>query len=257
MASGLEFDGGRDLGGESRLAGRELVAVALAAVGALATAGLDGLLDHVTQTGAVGVGEDDEGDLLVAVGGDQRTEGVALDAVRRGGAEVEVAVAAQVDRGVGGRDLGDLGGGEAVHEVQRHAGGRGADDDRGLVLDQLARRGGADGQVGGVTGVLDLVAGLGAVDATGGVDVGDGHADAGDLGRAEEREVAGQRQDAAGLEGVGVRGAVGALVVGELVVGGRRRVARTRWWTRCQWPRARSPPSRRRSAPGRARRCPP
>ena len=40
-------------------------------------------------------------------------------------------------------------------------------------------------------------------DAAGGVDVGDGQADARDLGRAEEGEVAGQRQDAADAERVG------------------------------------------------------
>ncbi len=54
---------------------------------------------------------------------------------------------------------------------------------------------------------------VGAVDAAGGVDVGDGQADARDLRRAEEGEVAGQRQDAAHAEAVGAGLVRRALVV--------------------------------------------
>ena len=105
IASGLALSAAGDLGRERRLAGRELVALALAAVDDLATVGLDGLLGEVAQTGAVGVVEHDEGDPLVAVGRDQRAQRVALDGVRGSGAEVERRVAAQVHRGVGRRDL--------------------------------------------------------------------------------------------------------------------------------------------------------
>ena len=211
---GLGRGDGLDLGGEGGLTGRELVAVALAAVDARAAGAFDGRLDRVAKTGAVGVVEDQEADLAVAVGGDQRAERGALDAVRRCGAEVVRRVAGQVDRGVGRGDLGDLVVGEGVDDVQRDAGRGGTDDDRGLALDELLGRGGRDREVGGVAGVLDVVAGLGAVHATGGVDVGDGEADTGDLGRAEEGEVAGQRQDAADLEAVSA---------------GRRRQRTCRW----------------------------
>ncbi len=68
IASGLALQRRGDLGRERRLAGRELVAVALGAVDDLTAVGLDRLLGVVAQTGAVGVVEHDEGDPLVAVG---------------------------------------------------------------------------------------------------------------------------------------------------------------------------------------------
>ena len=173
--------------------------------------------DDVAQTGAVGVVEHQEGDLLVAVLRDQRAERVALDGVRGSGAEVERRVAAQVDRGVGRRDLGDLVVGEGVDDVQRDAGGGGADDDGRLGGDQGPAEAVRDRHVGGVAGVLDVVAGFCAVDATRGVDVGDSQADARDLRGAEEGEVARQRQDAAHVEGVGAGLVALALVVGEVV----------------------------------------
>ena len=252
MASGLDGEHAADLGRERRLSGRELVAVTLAAVDAGATGGLDGRLDRVAEAGAVGVVEHQEADLRVAVGGDQRAERVALDAVRRSGAEVERRVAAQVDRGVGRGDLGDLVVGEGVDDVQRDAGRGGTDDDGGLAGDQRARRGGRDRHVVRVAGVLDVVARLRAVDAAGGVDVGDGETDARDLRGAEEGERAGERQDAADAEAVGAGLAGRALVVGEGVGRQPRSTRGPRRWG-CRWRGVLSPSRRRTPQAAKAR----
>ena len=67
-------------------------------------------------------------------------------------------------------------------------------------------------------GVLDVVAGLGAVDAASCVDV-ETVTDACDLRRAEEGEAAGERQDAPDAEAVGAGLVAGALVVGVRVSG--------------------------------------
>ena len=126
-----------------------------------------------------------------------------------------VGVAAQVDGGVGRRDLDDLVVGEGVDDVQRDRRRRRTDDDRRLAGHQGLGRGGADGHVGGVTGVLDVVAGRDAVHAARGVDLGDGEADSRDLRGTEEGQVAGQRQDATHPQGVAAVLVALALVVGE------------------------------------------
>ena len=136
------------------------------------------------------------------------------------GTEVPRRVAAQVDGGVGGRDLDDLVVGEGVDDVERDRGRRRTDDHRRLVGDERPAGGGGDRHVGRVTGVLDVVAGVRSVHATRGVDLGDGETDAGDLGRAEEGEVARQRQDAAdGSDGLAAGLVALALVVGEAPAG--------------------------------------
>ena len=114
---GLRGQGRGHLGRERGLAGRELLALALAAVDDLATRRLDRSLNGVAEAGAVRVVEDQEGDLGVAVTGHELAERGTLHRVRRCGPVVVRGVAGEVGRGVRGRDLDDAVARELVDDV--------------------------------------------------------------------------------------------------------------------------------------------
>ena len=127
---------------------------------------------------------------------------LTLQDVGRGVAEVQalVGVGRQLLRRVGRREHHHAGARDLVDDVERHRRRCGTDD--GVdTLTELAVDGlRADGRVLGVAGVALGHADRLAECATGGVDVLDREADAGDLGRAERREAAGDRQERADLQ---------------------------------------------------------
>ena len=165
-------------------------------------------------------------DVRVAVGGREVGEDLALETVGRGGTEVEPVVLVGVEaRGrVGRRELHDAGAGDLVDDADGHTGRGGTDDGVDVVAHQLVDL--ATRDVGGaVTGVGLDVHDILAEDSAGGVDVLDRQVDARELGRAEEGEVTGLREQRADGEdsvtgrrcrrGLGVSGArlVAAVVV--------------------------------------------
>jgi hypothetical protein len=180
-------------------------------------------LDLLGETLAVEVLARHDGDVAEAVLDREVGEHLALQPVRRSGPEVEAVVVVGVEarRGVGRREVDDTCAGDLVDDAHRHTGGRGADDGVGVLVEQLVDLGTRDVR-GAVARVGLDVHDVLSEDATRGVHVLDREVDSRELGRAEERQVAGLRQQGAEgqravalgrgagllLAGVGVRGFV-------------------------------------------------